>query len=138
MYATNKPWVTAGVETREVNGNSVVSCIQSILRYRASCTLVNVMYIRTSSARRRRSGGGPGEGCARTPVVTYFCLHAVGDGHHVAVPCLARWAAKRGTGSCDPWDQQQSGSHVRRVLENHNIRTRARGFPAQPFQYVFS
>jgi hypothetical protein len=96
------------------------------------------MYIRTSIARRRGSGGGPGEECARTPVGTYFYLHAVGDGHHVAVPCLAWWAAKRGTGSCDPWDQQHSGSHVGRVLENHNIRTRARGSPAQPFQYVFS
>jgi hypothetical protein len=41
-------------------------------------------------ARRRRSGGGPGEGCARRPVGTYIYLHAVGAGNLVAVPCLAR------------------------------------------------
>jgi hypothetical protein len=41
-------------------------------------------------ARRRRSGGGPGVGCARRPVGTYLYLHAVGDGNHVAVPSLAR------------------------------------------------
>jgi hypothetical protein len=41
-------------------------------------------------ARRRRSGGGPGEGCARRPVVTSLYLHAVGAGIPVAVPRLAR------------------------------------------------
>jgi hypothetical protein len=41
-------------------------------------------------ARRRRSGGGPGEGCARRPVGTYLYLHAVGVGNHVAVLGLAR------------------------------------------------
>jgi hypothetical protein len=41
-------------------------------------------------ARRRRSGGGPGEGCARMPVGTYLYLHAVGVGNLVAVPCFAR------------------------------------------------
>jgi hypothetical protein len=41
-------------------------------------------------ARRRRSGGGPGEGCARMPVGAYLYLHAVGVGNHVAVPSLAR------------------------------------------------
>jgi hypothetical protein len=42
-------------------------------------------------ARRRRSGGGPGGGCARKPVGTYLRrLRAMGVGTHVAVPCLAR------------------------------------------------
>jgi hypothetical protein len=41
-------------------------------------------------ARRRRRGGGPGEGCARRPVGTYLYLHAVGVGNPIAVPCLAR------------------------------------------------
>jgi hypothetical protein len=41
-------------------------------------------------ARRRRSGGDPGEGCARRPVGTYLDLHAVGAGNHVAVPCMAQ------------------------------------------------
>jgi hypothetical protein len=37
-------------------------------------------------ARRRRSGGGPGEGCARRPGGTYLYLHAVGASNPVAVP----------------------------------------------------
>jgi hypothetical protein len=41
-------------------------------------------------ARRRRSGGSPGVGCARRPVGTYIYLHAVGASNPVAVPCLAR------------------------------------------------
>jgi hypothetical protein len=41
-------------------------------------------------ARRRRSGGGPGEGCARRPVGTYLYLHAVGDDNPIAVLGLAR------------------------------------------------
>jgi hypothetical protein len=36
---------------------------------------------RYRGARRRRSGGGPGEGCARKPVGTYLYLHAVGAGN---------------------------------------------------------
>jgi hypothetical protein len=42
------------------------------------------------SVRRRRSGGGPGEGCSRRPVGTYLYLHAVGVGNPIAVPSLAR------------------------------------------------
>jgi hypothetical protein len=41
-------------------------------------------------ARRRRSGGGPGGGCARMPVGTYLYLHAVCVGNPVVVPGLAR------------------------------------------------
>jgi hypothetical protein len=41
-------------------------------------------------ARRRRSVGGPGGGCARRPVGTYLYLHAVGAGNPIAVPGLAR------------------------------------------------
>jgi hypothetical protein len=41
-------------------------------------------------ARRRRTGSGPGEGCARMPVGTYLYLHAVGAGNPVAVPGMAR------------------------------------------------
>jgi hypothetical protein len=65
-------------------------------------------------ARRRRSGG-PGEGCAGMPVGTYLYLHAVGASNHVAMLGLARWGARRYTGTCHPWDQQLSGSLVRRV-----------------------
>jgi hypothetical protein len=43
-----------------------------------------------TGARRRRGGGGPGEGCARRPVGTYLYLHAVGAGNPIAVPSLAR------------------------------------------------
>jgi hypothetical protein len=50
---------------------------------------------------------------------------------------LGTFGTKRGTGSCDPWDQQLSGSHVRRVLENHNIRTPSLRSPARPVRYVF-
>jgi hypothetical protein len=81
---------------------------------------------------------GPGGGCARRPVGTYPYLHAVGAGNPIAVPGLARWGAERGTDSCDPRDQHLSGSHVRRVLKKHNIRTHAQGSPAQPVRYVFS
>jgi hypothetical protein len=91
-----------------------------------------------SGARRRRSGGDPGEGCARRPVGTYLYLHAVCACNHVAVPCLTRHGAKRGACSCDQRDQQMSGSLVRRVLEKHNIRTPAHGSPARPVGYVFS
>jgi hypothetical protein len=52
------------------------------------------------------------------PVGTYLYLHAVDAGNHVAVPCLAREGAARGTDSCDPRDQQLSGSPVRRVWKN--------------------
>jgi hypothetical protein len=45
---------------------------------------------RGRGARRRRSGGGPGGGCARMPVGTYLYLHAVGVGNPVALPGLAR------------------------------------------------
>jgi hypothetical protein len=51
------------------------------------------------------------------PVGTYLHLHAVGADNLVVVPSLARWGAKRGKSSCDPLEQQMSGSHVRRVLE---------------------
>jgi hypothetical protein len=87
---------------------------------------------------RRPPAAGPGGGCARRPVGTYLYLHAVGDGNPVAVPCLARQGAERGTDSCDPRDQQLSGSHVRRVLEKYNIRTLAHGYPARPVRYGFS
>jgi hypothetical protein len=43
-----------------------------------------------TGARRRRSGGGPVEGCARRPVGTYLYLHAVGVGDPIAVLGLAR------------------------------------------------
>jgi hypothetical protein len=41
-------------------------------------------------ARRRRSGGGHGEGCARRPVGTNLYLHAVGASNPVAVLGLTR------------------------------------------------
>jgi hypothetical protein len=41
-------------------------------------------------ARRRRSGGGPGEGCVRMSVGTYLYLHALGAGNPIAVLGLAR------------------------------------------------
>jgi hypothetical protein len=44
----------------------------------------------STGARRRRNGGGPGEGCARRPVGTYLYLHAVGAGNPIAVPGMAR------------------------------------------------
>jgi hypothetical protein len=52
------------------------------------------------------------------PVGNYYLhVHAAGARKHVAVPCLARLGAKRGSGSCEPRDQQLSARHVRRVLE---------------------
>jgi hypothetical protein len=63
----------------------------------------------------------PGGRCARKPVGTYLYLHAVGVGSPVAMPGLARQGAERGTDICDPWDESMSGSHVRRVLEKHNV-----------------
>jgi hypothetical protein len=60
--------------------------------------------------RRRRGGGGPGGGALAS-------LHAVGSSNYVAVLCLARQGAKRGTGSCGPRDQKLSGSYVRMGLE---------------------
>jgi hypothetical protein len=72
------------------------------------------------------------------PVGTYLYLHAVGARNPVAVPCLARQGAERGTDTCDPRDQQLLGSHVWRVLEKHNICTPAHGSPARPVRYVFS
>jgi hypothetical protein len=55
----------------------------------------------------------------------------------VAMLGLAREGAKRGTGTCDSRDHQLSGSHVRRVLKKHNIRTPTLKSPARPVQYVF-
>jgi hypothetical protein len=86
-------------------------------------------------ARRRRSGGGPGEGCARRPVGTYLYLHAVGVGNPMAwhgrglneVPT----AAIRGIGSCR--EAMYGG-----FWKKHNIRTPAHGTPARPVRYVFS
>jgi hypothetical protein len=71
------------------------------------------------------------------PVGTYLHLHALGATNHVAVPGLARYGAKRGTGSYDARDQHMSGSHVRRVLENHNIRTPTLRSPARAVRYDF-
>jgi hypothetical protein len=71
------------------------------------------------------------------PVGTYLCLHAVGVGNPLAVPCSGRYGAKQGTGSCDPRDPHVSGSHVRRVLENHNIRTPPLRSPTWPVRCVF-
>jgi hypothetical protein len=48
------------------------------------------MCLAQAGARRRRNGGGPGEGCARKPVGTYLYLHAVGACNPVAVPGVAR------------------------------------------------
>jgi hypothetical protein len=62
--------------------------------------------IDSSGARRRRSGGGLGVGCARMPVYTHPHLFVVGVGNHIAVPCLAQLGARRGDfGSCDPRDR---------------------------------
>jgi hypothetical protein len=45
----------------------------------------------------RRSGGGPGGGCARGPVGTHaHRLLVVGASNPIAVPCLARLGARRG------------------------------------------
>jgi hypothetical protein len=41
-------------------------------------------------ARRPRSGGGPGEGCARRPVGAYLYLHAMVAGNHVALLDFSR------------------------------------------------
>jgi hypothetical protein len=87
-------------------------------------------------ARRWRSGGGPGVGCAHMPVGTYLYMYAVGVSKHVAVPSLARQGAKRGTVTCDPRDRQLSGSPVRRLLEKQNIRTSTLRSPARAVRYV--
>jgi hypothetical protein len=49
----------------------------------------------SQGARRRRSGGGPGGGCARMPVGTYLYLHAVGVGGYITY--LLRSRARPGT-----------------------------------------
>jgi hypothetical protein len=88
------------------------------------------------SARRRRSGGGPGEGCACRPAGTYLYLHAVGAGNPVAVPGLGRQGAKRGADNCDP--REAVGKPGTEGFEKHNIRTPAHGSLARPVRYVFS
>jgi hypothetical protein len=57
-----------------------------IFRYYFFSQLHSIMFRRP----RRRSGGGPGGGCARMPVVTYLSVHAVGASKLVPVPCLTR------------------------------------------------
>jgi hypothetical protein len=83
---------------------------------RALYTRSTIFYVgvrRTSGARRRRSGGGPGGGCVRRPVGIYLYLHAVGPGNPVAVPGLARKGAERGTNwGLDDVQLQFAGSVV--------------------------
>jgi hypothetical protein len=55
--------------------------IMCLLHYVESCIW---------GARRRRSGGGSGVGCAPMPVGSHLYFHAVGDGNHASVPSLAR------------------------------------------------
>jgi hypothetical protein len=59
------------------------------------CTM-DLMQLRTMGARRRRSGGGPGGGCARMPVGTYPHLLVAGAGNYIAVSRMARLGARRG------------------------------------------
>jgi hypothetical protein len=59
-------------------------------RFRYCFSYLTPLALLHMGARRRRSGGGPGGGCPRSPVGTYLYLHAVGASNHVAVPCLAR------------------------------------------------
>jgi hypothetical protein len=84
---------------------------------------------------RRRSGGRPGWGCARMPVDTCLYLHAVGASNHVAVPCLARYMAKRGTGSYNPRDPRNPCT---KSFGNQNIRKQALRSPARLVRYVSS
>jgi hypothetical protein len=51
---------------------------------------------RRRGARRLRSGGGPREGCARTPVGTHPNLLVVGVGDPMAVLGLTRLRARPG------------------------------------------
>jgi hypothetical protein len=71
--------------------------LQQLVKRRCSCGNLCTCF----GTRRRGIGGGPGEGCARRPIGTYLYLQSVGAGNPVVVSCLARWGAKRGTGSCD-------------------------------------
>jgi hypothetical protein len=50
-----------------------------------------IAYACLPDARRRRSGGGPGEGYARMPVGTYLYLHAVVGGNRRVKPCTVAW-----------------------------------------------
>jgi hypothetical protein len=52
-------------------------------------------YTANVCARRRRSGGGPGGGYARTPAGTHPHLRVVGNGNPMAVSGLARLGSRR-------------------------------------------
>jgi hypothetical protein len=72
---------------------------------------MRLQYRFTFGARRRRSGGGPGGGCARMPVGTHPHLLVVGVGSPIAVPYLVRLGARRGEiRRLRSADQQLSGS----------------------------
>jgi hypothetical protein len=69
-------------------------------------------------ARRQRIGGGPKGWCARMPIGIHLHLPVVGDGKPVAVPCLVRYGAERGSGSAIFTINKRREAMVRRAFMN--------------------
>jgi hypothetical protein len=93
-------------------------------------------HILLDGARRRRSVNGLEGGLLACPSAR-TSTSSTRWAQVNLMPCLAWYGAKPCTSMCDPRDQQVLGSHIRRVLENHDIRTLALRSPAWPVRYAF-
>jgi hypothetical protein len=72
-------------------GMSLIHGAESTMQHEMAANINRIkVAMPADGARRRRSGGSPGRGCARRPVGTHLYLHGVGASNHVAVLCLAR------------------------------------------------
>jgi hypothetical protein len=80
----------------------------------------------------------------RVAFLAVLAVHGKQNENEIRTPAAQRRRPRSGMRSartlrgCDPRDEQLSGSHVRRVLEKHRIRTPTLRSPARAVRYVCS
>jgi hypothetical protein len=90
---------------------SVIGWVAAVPSCKEPPFLEPSVYMKSCGAHRRRNGGGPGGGYARTPAGIHLHLHVVGVGSPIAVPCMARLNVGRvKISTCDPRNLHLSGS----------------------------